>query len=164
MTSLDGYPPLLEKILREFSQITDRYERAELLISYADQFRGVPDEIASRPYPEEHRVPYCESEAYVWAIPQPDRTLKLYFAVENPQGVSAMAMAAILDRTLSGLPPEQIATVSPDVVLKIFGQDVSMGKGQGLMGMVSMVQKIARQLSTVQPLQRGQYLAGGDYL
>ena len=28
--------------------------------------------------------PHCESEAYVWAEPQADGTLKLYFAVENP--------------------------------------------------------------------------------
>lgn len=159
-----NYPPSLEKVLGDFSRITDRYERTELLISYAEQFKGVPESFASPPYPEEHRVPYCESEAYVWAELRADHTLKLYFAVENPQGVAAMAMAAILDETLSGLPPEKIAAVSPEIVLKIFGPDISMGKGQGLMGMVSMVQKLARQFSTVQPSQFGQYLAGGDYL
>jgi cysteine desulfuration protein SufE len=163
MTS-GNLPPSLDKVLRDFSQITDRYERTELLISYADQFKGVPERIAVRPYAKEHRVPYCESDAYVWAELQADRTLKLYFAVENPQGVSAMAMAAILDRTLSGLPPEKIAVVSPDIVLKIFGQDISMGKGQGLMGMVSMVQKIARQFTIAQSPQHEQYLTGGGYL
>jgi hypothetical protein len=39
----------------------------------------------------------------VWALKKPDDTLKLYFAVENPSGVSAKALAAILDKTLSGL-------------------------------------------------------------
>ena len=159
-----NYPPALEKVLRDFSRITDRYERIELLISYADQFKSVPESIAVPPYPEEHRVPYCESEAYVWARLQADHTLKLYFAVENPQGIAAMAMAAILDKTLSGLPPARVATVSPEIVLKIFGPDVSMGKGQGLMGMVSMVQKLARQFSPALPSQPGQYLAEGDYL
>ena len=47
--------------------------------------------------------PQCESDAYVWALKKPDDTLKLYFAVENPSGVSAKALAAILDKTLSGL-------------------------------------------------------------
>ncbi len=42
------------------------------------------------------------------------------------------SLAAILEATLSGSPAEQIATLSTDIVLKIFGRDISMGKGQGL--------------------------------
>jgi cysteine desulfuration protein SufE len=111
-----------------------------LLIGWADRFETVPSEIAVPPYPEERRVPFCESEAFVWACPRQDGTLQFYFAVENPQGLSAMALAAILGTTLSGAPVEQVVAVSPDIVLRIFGNDISMGKGQGLMGMVSLVQ------------------------
>jgi sulfur transfer protein SufE len=75
---------------------------------------------------------------------QPDGTLKLYFAVENPSGVSAKALATILDRTLSGLPPSEIATVDSGIVEKIFRQNISMGKGMGLMSMVNAVQALAR--------------------
>jgi sulfur transfer protein SufE len=71
--------------------------------------------------------------------------LKLHFAVENPSGVSAKALAAILDRTLSGLPPEAIATVDPAIVEQIFRQNISMGKGMGLMSMVQRVQALARR-------------------
>jgi sulfur transfer protein SufE len=80
----------------------------------------------------------------VWASKQPDGTLKLYFAVENPSGVSARALAAILDRTLSGLSPRQIAEVTPDIVERIFRQNISMGKGLGLMSMVQAVRSLAR--------------------
>jgi cysteine desulfuration protein SufE len=143
------YPDKLTEMLADFAFVTDRSERAELLIQIADRFEEVPAEIATRPFPEEHRVQYCESEAYVWAQEQPDDTLKIYFAVENPQGLSAKAMAVILDETLSGAPLDQVAHVSPDIVLKIFGKEISMGKGQGLMGMVSAVQQAAkRQLET----------------
>ncbi len=90
-------------------------------------------------------MPFCESEAFVWDEEQPDGTLKFHFAVENPQGLSAMAMAVILDETLSGAPLEQVASVSSDIVLKIFGKEISMGKGQGLMGMVTAVQHAARR-------------------
>ena len=80
-------------------------------------------------------------------IKQPDGTLKLYFAVENPSGVSAKALAAILDKTLSGLPASEIATVNCDIVEKIFRQNISMGKGMGLMSMVNAVQALARRAS-----------------
>jgi len=45
--------------------------------------------------------------------------------------------------TLSGLPPEVIEQVSPDIVEQIFRQNISMGKGMGLMAMVQAVQALA---------------------
>ncbi len=142
---MPDYPAKLNEVLADFAFVTARSERAELLIDWADQFEAVPERIATPPYDEAHRVPFCESEAFVWSEEQPDGTLKFYFAVENPQGLSAKAIAAILDDTVSGAPPEQVAQVSSDIVLQIFGKDISMGKGQGLMGLVSMVQAAAKR-------------------
>jgi cysteine desulfuration protein SufE len=136
-------PSKLEAVLETFDLFSDPADRTSLLLSYADQFREVPKAIATRPFPQEHLVPHCESEAYVWAIKQPDGTLKLYFAVENPSGVSAKALATILDRSLSGLPPAEIAEVTPDLVERIFRQNISMGKGLGLMSMVQAVRSLA---------------------
>ncbi len=144
MTMTD-YPEKLQEIIEDFEWITDRSERTDMLIYYADQFVEVPERIATRPYPEDHRVPACESEAFVWMEPQPDGTLKFHFAVENPQGLSAKAMAAILDQTISGLSPEKIAKISPDIVFALFGKDISMGKGQGLTAMVRQVKTYAEQ-------------------
>ena len=115
-----------------------------MLLSYADRFEEVPPSIATRPFPKSHQIPQCESDAYAWAQKMPDGTMKLYFAVENPSGVSAKALAAILDRTLSGLPASEIATISPDIVEKIFRQNISMGKGMGLMSMVDAVRALAK--------------------
>ncbi|NDJ74998.1 MAG: SufE family protein [Chloroflexi bacterium] len=137
-------PDKLQEVLDDFAFVTTRSERAELLIDLADRFEPVPERIATAPYPEDRRVPFCESEAFVWAEPQDDDSLKFHFAVENPQGLSAMALAVILDQSLSGAPLEQVTEVSPDIVLEIFGKDISMGKGQGLMGMVTMVQSKAK--------------------
>lgn len=140
-------PQKLDQVLETFDMFPDPSDRTSMLLSYADQFREVPPEIAARPFPKEHQVPQCESDAYVWAVKRPDNTLQLYFAVENPAGVSARALAAILDRTLSGLPPSDIATVSCDIVERIFRQNISMGKGMGLMAMVNAVQALARKAS-----------------
>jgi cysteine desulfuration protein SufE len=136
-------PSRLEDVLETFDLFSDPADRTSLLLSYADQFQEVPKAVATRPFPPEHLVPHCESEAYVWAIRQPDGTLKLHFAVENPSGVSAKALATILDRSLSGLPPAEIAAVTPDLVERIFRQNISMGKGLGLMSMVQAVRSLA---------------------
>ena len=120
------------------------HDRTNMLLSYSDQFREVPPEVASRPFDGSHQVPQCESDAYAWAMKQPDGTLKLYFAVENPSGVSARALAAILDKTLSGLTPEEIAQVDSSIVEKLFRQNISMGKGMGLMSMVEAVKSLAK--------------------
>jgi cysteine desulfuration protein SufE len=138
-------PAKLQAVLDTFADFPDPADRTDLLLSYADAFQEVPPSVATRPFGQQHLVPHCESEAYVWALTQPDGTMKLYFAVENPSGVSAKALAAILDRSLSGLRPAEIAEVTPDVVEQIFRQNISMGKGLGLMSMVEAVRTLARR-------------------
>jgi sulfur transfer protein SufE len=137
-------PEPLRKLVEDF-EFVDRAERMELLVEYADKFDEVPPDIAERPFPKENHVTRCESEAYVWAEDQPDGTQKYYFAVENPQGVSAKAWAAVMDETLSGQPLEEVAGTDPEIVFKLFGKDISMGKGQGLMGMLDHVTSAARR-------------------
>lgn len=139
-------PPKLAELLDDISDFQDRNERFMVLIDFADRFHEVPPEIAERPFPESHRVQRCESEAYVWAREDQPGRVKFHFAVENPQGISAKAMAVILDETLSGEPIESVQGLSQDVVLEIFGKELSMGKGQGLMGMVELAKIQAKRL------------------
>jgi cysteine desulfuration protein SufE len=130
-----------------FDGLTDEDERMAVLLSYADRFRTVPGEIATRPYPEANRVPYCESDAYVWVLRGRGDTVDLQFAVENPSGVSARALASILQETLSGRRAADVARVSPDIVPRIFRRNISMGKGIGLTAMVQAVQTLARRMA-----------------
>lgn len=132
--------------LREtLDMFPDPSSRAELLIGFADKFEDVPPDVAARPFPRSHQVPQCESDAYVWAMLQPDRTLKLHFAVENPSGISAKALAVILDQVYSGQPVEDVLTLDPAIVEQVFRQNISMGKGMGLKSMVLAVQALARE-------------------
>jgi cysteine desulfuration protein SufE len=137
-------PAKLQQLLDTFEMFSDPTDRSSMLLSYADQFQEVPPEVATRPFDCNHHIPQCESDAYAWAVKRPDGTVKLHFAVENPSGVSARALATILDRTLSGLPASEVAQVSPDIVEQIFRQNISMGKGMGLMSMVQAVQTLAK--------------------
>ncbi len=145
MTS-PALPEKLERFLEGIDLLEDRSERIQALIEIAERFREVPETVAKRPFRDEHKVPACESQAYVWAVPRPDGTQKFWFAVENPQGISARSLAVILDETLSGAPPANVAAVPGDVVYRIFGNELSMGKSMGLMSMVSMVQNEAKKL------------------
>jgi cysteine desulfuration protein SufE len=140
-------PDKLQELLDDLAFITDRTERAELLIETADRFDEVrvPAAISTRPHPEENHVTFCESDAYVWAVERGDGTLDYYFDVQNPQGLSAMAMAVILGEAYSGQPLEYAADLNTDLVFKIFGKEISMGKGQGLMVIVAMVRYEAQK-------------------
>ncbi len=143
---MSAIPEKLADLVEDMESITDRHERADLLIELADRFAEVkvPAEIAVKPYDEVHKAPACESDAYVWAIDQPDGTLKYYFDVLNPQGLSAMAMSVILAENVSGQPLDQVIAVSDDVVFKLFGKELSMGKGAGLMGILALVRAEAK--------------------
>lgn len=140
---MSNYPKKLNDFLDNLSIIKDQQERINILIDCADKFKEVPPEIAKRPFPEENKILFCESGAYVWTNLQQDGTVKFYFAVENPQGISAMALSSILDITLSGETPENILKIPDDLVNKIFGESLSMGKNMGLTG---ILQKIRRDV------------------
>ena len=138
------YPEKLIDFIETLSLISDPTERIDFLISYADKFKEVSPDIAVPPYQEENKIPFCESGAYVWVHPQEDGTLKFSFAVENPQGVSAKALAAILMSTLSGEQAEKISSIPDDLVYQIFGQGLSMGKNVGLTGIVQYIRRKAK--------------------
>jgi cysteine desulfuration protein SufE len=138
-------PDKLQRFLDGMRLMADRSDRIQFLIDTADRFREVPESIAVRPFPEDRRVPHCESEAFVWATDRPDGTLDFHFAVDNPQGLSAKAMAVILEDTLSGAPLDQVLAVPGDMPLEIFGRELSMGKNMGLTSLLGMVQAEARR-------------------
>lgn len=139
-------PPRVAELLEDLKLVEDRNDRLMTLVDFADRFSDVPERIATRPFSEANHVQRCESEAYVFAEPSQDgQGVKYHFAVENPQGISAKAMAVILDETLSGESPDTIAKVPTDLVYEIFGKELSMGKGQGLMGMVELAKILAKK-------------------
>ena len=145
-------PENLAELLEFFDLISDRTDRIDALTSFAERLEPVPESIAKRPYPDSHRVPNCESQVYVWAVPLEDATLKFYFAVENPQGITAMASAAILDEGLKGADPRDVARIDPELVLRFFGGELSVRKTVGLLEMVNTVRRITVDyLSTGQP-------------
>lgn len=144
MPGFDRYPEKLREVLEIFAE--NPADRNAMLIEYSDQFEGTPESIARRPYPQENQVPHCESDSYVFVEPLEGNRLRFYFAVENPFGVSARALSAILASTLNGLPAEEIARMPiDDLVPTLFGPNISMGKGQGLLSIAAVVKAMAQR-------------------
>jgi sulfur transfer protein SufE len=153
MSDFSRYPDKLREVLEIFAE--NPGERNQMLIEYSDQFAGVPEHISTRPYPLANQVPHCESDSYVFverldgAAPDGSPRLKFHFAVENPFGVSARALSAVLDATINGLSANEIASMPiEDLVPTLYGKNISMGKGQGLLSIAAVVKKLAQRYAT----------------
>jgi cysteine desulfuration protein SufE len=133
-------PAPLQEQIDNVLVFEDRQSRIEALIALADEYRARP--IPDVPRDDSHRVPACESEVYMHAIPEGDAA-RFEYAVDNPQGMSAMALARILEEGLSGVPLGEVAKIPDEIVYDIFGRELSMGKSAGLMGMVQMARAAA---------------------
>lgn len=143
-TSSVSIPEKLQDILEVFEYTEDRNERYQLLIDYADRFKPVSEKIAPKPFPESHRVPSCESQAFVFAEERPDGLLNFHFAVENPNGISAKAVSVIIQDVASGTPLDQVLAIDPEIIFKFFNRDqLGMARSEGLRGIIKMVKFFA---------------------
>lgn len=136
-------PAKLQEYLDDLAMFSDRQDHIEYLIALADEYKR-PDSVTFV-RTEEKKVPGCESEVFIDSV-EFGSSIHYRFAVDNPQGVSAMAMAVILQNSLSGAPKEEIAAVPEDIVFQIFGNELSMGKNLGLTNMVRIVKRLAASL------------------
>lgn len=132
-------PAKLQEHLDDLALFPDRQDRIEALIALADDYKH-PSE-AELVRSEEKKVPGCESEVYIEAEPAGD-SLEYHFAVDNPQGISARAMAVLL-QSASGAPKSEIQAIDESVVFQVFGSELSMGKNLGLTNMVRIVKRLA---------------------
>lgn len=135
--------PLPEKLQSQIDDLaffTERADRIQALIEIAEEFRNPA--AADVPRTPAGRVPGCESEVFLASVPDGSGR-RFRFAVDNPQGVSAMAMARILEQGLEGARPEEIAAIPDEIVYAIFGRELSMGKSMGLTGMVRMLKSVS---------------------
>lgn len=134
----------LDELINELRSFRSEEERQEYLVELAERFEQVPRHIAERPFPESSRVPGCESQVFVWVAPRPSGGIEPHFAIDNPHGISAKATAVLLKEALVEAGPHELEELSVDLVYRVFGNGISMGKGQGLINMVAMTKVLAR--------------------
>lgn len=141
---MEKIPENFTELIQELKLTKDRNERFQILVSLAEKYKECVPEGITKPYRELDKVPGCESEVYMWGIPQSDGTLKFCFAVENPQGISTMLVAYLIDCYLSNIPPEHIINLPSGLINDIFGEDLSMGKELGFKMMIEKVKLLAK--------------------
>ena len=95
MSDHDQMPEALREVLEAFAE--SPADRNAMLIEYSDQFRGVPERIATRPFPLSNQVPHCESDTYVFVEPME--------ASADPKEESVQITLELIDKvkTLSGV-------------------------------------------------------------
>ena len=141
---MSDLPEGVARFVEALESLGDRSDRIRFLIDISDRFREVPETVAHRPFPPDHEVAHCESGAFVWAEREGEG-IRLHFAVENPQGISARALAVILGEGLEGTGLAEVLAVPQDLPYRIFGRELSMGKSMGLTSLVAMVHHQARR-------------------
>ena len=144
-SAVDSIPSELQEILALVEGANDYEEKCDLLIEFAGTFKPCDPNKYSYPYNKDHQVPGCESEVYLWVNKRDGGTFTFDVIVENPQGISAKALAQILIEGLRNSSADEIQAVPEDIVYRIFGSSLSMGKGQGLMGMIRLLKHLVKQ-------------------
>ena len=143
---MSSLPPKIAEIMDDLSFFTERDERIQALISLGQKFVAhVPE--GADPYPESHKVPGCESEVYAWVGLTISGGLDVKFAVRNPQGISAMALAEVLIQGLQGEKPSLAQDIPESLAIDLFGESLSMGKSLGLTNMIRLVRAEAAKLA-----------------
>ncbi len=138
------YPAPIQEFVENLSYIDDRGDRVQALIDLSRSYKPANHE---KPYPADHRVPGCESEVYSWVNLTQDGNLDLEIAVDNPQGISAMALAAIITEGIQNQPPQTAAQLDEELVYALFGKELSMGKSMGLTNLIRQVKAQAANLA-----------------
>ena len=133
-------PTKLQEYLDTLAMFPDRQDRIETLIGFADEYQHPTGE--AFPRDEKSKVPGCESEVYVRLTKTEDR-FSFGYVVDNPQGISAMAMAAILTAGLENCTVQEINAIDDQIVFEIFGNELSMGKNLGLTNMLRVSKHLA---------------------
>lgn len=136
------YPDAIQEFVDHLA-LLDRTDRIQSLIDLGKSYVAPH---RPKPYPEERRVPGCESEVFTWIGTGP-QGLSVEIAVENPQGLSAMALAELLRSGLEGLPPTEANKLDDELVYALFGRELSMGKALGLANTVRQVKAQAALLA-----------------
>ena len=130
-----SYQKLHEEI-EWLRQMDDQETRAEYLLELAARFTPPDPARISAPYPEANRIPGCESGVFLFCNENSQGGTEFFYAIENPHGISAKALAVLLTENLSGANAEDFRKLNPDMVRDVFGAALSLGKDQGLRNMI----------------------------
>lgn len=140
-------PPALAKIVQRFEKMTDVKKRYEYLLWFAKRLLPFP-EADKQP---DNKVVGCVSQVYVTA------TLTdggIHFQGDSDAQITK-GLVGLLIEGLKGLPPEQVAQLTPDFIERTgLNMSLTPSRANGFYNIFTTMQRIALQsaiTSTTQP-------------
>ena len=139
---MTDWPLPLQQIIDEFKDCFDRMERYELLFDYANK---LPHELQSKDWNEENRVKGCQSEAHVECILDENGGFQIHGAADANV---VQGLIAILAIGVDGLPPSQVASLSPNFVDEMdVKTSLTPSRANGFLNMFEMIRTTASNMS-----------------
>ena len=133
------WPPALQEVIDEFTEIEDAMERLEILMDFADEV----DELPGEEWSEENRVKGCQSIAHV-AIEQRDGTIWMRAAADAKM---VQGLMGILTIAVNGETAEQVLELTPDFVVEMgILNTLTPSRSNGFRTMFDMIQKTVKEM------------------
>ena len=133
------WPPALQEVIDEFTEIEDAMERLEILMDFADEV----DELPGEEWSEENRVKGCQSIAHV-AIEQRDGTIWMRAAADAKM---VQGLMGILTIAVNGGTAEQVLELTPDFVVEMgILNTLTPSISNGFRTMFDMIQKTVKEM------------------
>ncbi|MFM1801813.1 MAG: hypothetical protein RJA81_1165 [Planctomycetota bacterium] len=121
----------------------DKQERIEMLLDYARSLPDLPERFAHLRDPD-HRVPECQSPIFLFAE-KTDHGVD-WFADVPMEAPTVRGVAALLWEGTQGASPEDIATLSYDVINQSGLKEIlGMQRVNGLAGLIRRLKKIVAE-------------------
>lgn len=106
----------LDEIATEFADLEPR-ERLELLLDFAEGLPELPKSLRDERDRGEHRVHECMTPVYLWVVGE-NGHVRIHAEVA-PEAPTVKGFVGILVDAFSGGTPEEILSVSPDIIRRL---------------------------------------------
>jgi cysteine desulfuration protein SufE len=131
-----------QKLISEFSAISDWEDRYKRIIELGKQLPVLPDDLKT----EDNKVRGCQSQ--VWIVTTVNGDGSLHFRADSDALIVKGLVALIVD-LYSGSKPEEILKFQPDFMKSLgFDTHLSPSRTNGLYAMIKRIVLEAYQIST----------------
>ena len=138
----------LEEIIEQFRD-ADFQETLELLLDYAEDLPGIPDELDGELENEANRVPECETPVYLWVGVNGD-IVNIYADVP-PESPTVKGLVSILVTAFNGVSPGEVESAPADLLSQLgLAQKLGTRRMYGLGAVYSRIKKEVKNKSILQ--------------
>ena len=138
----------LEEIIEQF-QDADFQETLELLLDYAEDLPGIPDQFEGELENEANRVPECETPVYLFVDINND-IVNIYADVP-PESPTVKGLVSILVTAFDGVSPGEVDSAPQDLLSKLgLAQKLGTRRMYGLGAVYNRIKNEVRNKAALQ--------------